>query len=85
MGRRGKEGYEIPLAPIDRILHQESGQRVSDEAVRRLRDFLEKLARQLARDSAEFAQHAGRRTIIAEDVDMAIKRLYRELGFLLGV
>lgn len=74
MGRKAGS-REIPLAPVERILRQEGAYRVSDEAARRLRDFLEKLARELARESVEMARHAGRRTVRSEDVDMAIRRV----------
>jgi len=73
MGRRGKDQHEIPLAPIERILHQEGGYRVSEEAAIRLRDIVERFARDIARLSADMARHANRRTVKAEDVDMALK------------
>jgi len=75
MGRRSRgDSHEIPLAPIERILRQEGGYRVSEEAARRLRDFIERLARDIARESIEMAKHAKRRTVKSEDVEMAIRR-----------
>lgn len=86
MGRRSRENsHEIPLAPIERILRQEGGYRISEEAARRLRDFVEELARDIARESVEMAKHAKRRTVKSEDVEMAIRRfLYTRWAVSLG-
>lgn len=73
MGRRGKADHEIPLAPLERILRQEGGYRVSEEAVEKLRDIVERLAREIAKVSVDMSKHAGRRTVKAEDVEVALK------------
>ncbi len=72
MAQRRERG-ELPLAPIDRILHQEGGERVSIEAAQLLRGYLEDLARKIARNAVELAKHAGRKTITKEDMELAIK------------
>ncbi|MEM0023664.1 MAG: NFYB/HAP3 family transcription factor subunit [Thermofilaceae archaeon] len=83
MGRRGKGSYEIPLAPIERIIHQEGGYRVSEDAAVRLREIVEKFAREVARVSVDMARHANRHTVKAEDIDVALKVvLSRVQGFL---
>ncbi len=74
-----KKDYEIPLAPIDRILHQEGAERVSEEATILLRDFLEKIAREIAREAVDASRHAERKTVNEEDVKFAISRLQRIL------
>jgi len=68
---------EIPLAPIDRILHKVGAERVSDEAIRALRDLLEKLAEDIAREALEAAKHAGRKTVTKEDVEFAVRRIFK--------
>lgn len=73
MGRRGKSDYEMPLAPFERILRQESGFRVSETAAEKLRELVEGLAREIAKVSADMCRHAKRRTIKAEDVEVAFK------------
>jgi len=74
-----KKEHEIPLAPIDRILHQEGAERVSEEATLLLRDFIEKLAREIAREAIDASKHAERKTVNEEDVKFAISRLQRIL------
>ena len=64
---------ELPLAPIDRIFHRAGAERVSEDAVQALRDILETIAFDIANKSIELARHAGRKTVTADDVKIAIK------------
>jgi histone H3/H4 len=59
---------ELPLAPVKRIIKQAGAHRVSEEAVRELRDELERHAEDRAREAKDMAEHAGRKTVQAEDV-----------------
>ncbi|MCD6458455.1 MAG: histone [Thermofilum sp. ex4484_82] len=72
---------EIPLAPIERILHQEGGKRVSEEATRLLRDIIEEIARFIAREACELAAHADRKTVMKEDIIFAAKRIGKQTPF----
>lgn len=59
---------ELPLAPVKRIIKQAGADRVSEEAVEELRDELEAHAQERGREAKQYAEHAGRRTVQAEDV-----------------
>ncbi|RLE79253.1 MAG: histone [Thermoprotei archaeon] len=70
---------EIPLAPIDRIIHKAGAERVSNNAALVLRDVLEAIAYEIAKEAIELAKHAGRRTVTEEDVKLAARRLTKWL------
>lgn len=65
---------KLPLAAMERILKKgEDNIRVSDPAKEELRIILEQHAEQIAKKAASLAIHAGRRTIKAEDIRLAVK------------
>lgn len=64
---------EIPAAPIDRIIRKAGADRVSEEAAQELAKILEEIALGIASQANTFAQHAGRKTITAQDIQLASK------------
>jgi histone H3/H4 len=65
---------ELPLAALDRIIRKSSGLRVSESAAKELMLVLEAEGEKISRMAAEYARHAGRKTIIDADIRLAVKK-----------
>lgn len=64
---------ELPLAPLKRILKEAGATRISDEAVVELAKVLEEYGAEIGGEASKYASHAGRITVRAEDIQMAIR------------
>ncbi|OKY78445.1 MAG: Histones H3 and H4 [Candidatus Methanohalarchaeum thermophilum] len=66
---------ELPLAPVDRIIRKGGAERVSEEAREELADVLEKYGTEVSEEAVRLAEHAGRKTVKAEDIELASERV----------
>jgi len=58
----------IPKAAIDRIARKAGIDRISADALEELQHTIEEIGLELARDAAEAAKHAKRKTIEKSDI-----------------
>ncbi len=63
----------LPLAAMEKILKQGGAERVSDKAKVALKNVIEDIAHEIATKSIKLAIHAGRKTVKAEDIKLAVK------------
>ena len=66
---------EIPKAPVARIIKESGAERVSEDAKEALAAYLEEVAREVAVEANKVAKIAKRKTVKAEDIELAIKNL----------
>lgn len=65
----------IAKAPINRIIKESGAERVSEDAKVALADYLDEVARNVAKEANAVAKIAKRKTVKAEDIKLAIKNL----------
>jgi len=65
----------FPLTSFERILKKSGEKRVSEEALREFSIVMEEKMMKIAGDAALLAKHAGRKTILPEDVRLARKKV----------
>ena len=65
----------IPVAPIGRIIKEAGAERVSEDAKKELSAYVEAQAAQVAKKAIKFAALAKRKTVKAEDIELAINDL----------
>ena len=66
---------KIPKAPVARIIRESGAERVSEEAKTELAEYLDDVARDVAKEAIQVARFAKRKTVKSEDIKLAIKNL----------
>ena len=64
----------LPKLPFERIMKKAGAKRVSEEAMEEMAKVLEEKLMEIAKEAALLAKHAGRKTILEEDVRIARKK-----------
>ncbi|MEM1565926.1 MAG: NFYB/HAP3 family transcription factor subunit [Candidatus Bathyarchaeia archaeon] len=66
---------ELAIAPMHRICKKAGAERVSEAAARELAKALEEIGIKIAKEALDFAMHTGRKTIKAEDIEIAARKV----------
>ena len=65
---------ELGLSAMYRILKKSGAERVSDESANELRRVIEDIAEVIAKNAIDMSNHAGRKTVKADDIKLASKQ-----------
>lgn len=63
----------LSLLAFERIAKKAGVKRISKEAVEELRDTIEDIGMELAEKAVRISRHAGRRTVMAQDIKFVHK------------
>ena len=66
---------EIAVAPMHRLCKKAGAARVSEAAAKELAKKLEEIGVKIAKEALDYAMHAGRKTIKAEDIEIATRKV----------
>jgi len=68
-------GIELAIAPMHRICKKAGAYRVSEAAAKELAKVLDEIGVKIAREAYDYAMHAGRKTLKAEDIEIAARKV----------
>jgi len=66
---------ELAVAPMHRICKKAGASRVSEAAAKELAKELEAIGTKIAKEAIDYAMHAGRKTVKAEDIEIAARKV----------
>lgn len=71
----GYSSSRFSLFDMDKILRSVGAERIDEHASRKLREFLEDSAKDIAFKAKIFARHAGRKHVAKEDIILAAQQM----------
>jgi len=66
---------ELSVAPMHRICKKAGASRVSEAAAKALAKELDNIGAKIAKEAIDYAMHAGRKTVKAEDIEIASRKV----------
>lgn len=66
---------ELSIAPMHRICKKAGAGRVSEAAAKALAKELDTVGVKIAKEAIDYAMHAGRKTVKAEDIEIAARKV----------
>ena len=72
---------EIAVAPMHRLCKKAGADRVSEAAAEELAKVLDEIGVKIAKEALDYAVHARRKTIKAEDIEIATRKVTGRLFF----
>lgn len=72
----------VSFRSVERLLKNSGCKRVSSEAVQELKKVLEKEGKKIGELAWKFTKHADRRTLMKEDIDLAVESIKASKSFI---
>jgi histone H3/H4 len=66
---------DLAVAPMHRICKKAGADRVSEAAAEGLSKVLSDIGVKIAKEAIDYAMHAGRKTLKAEDIEIAARKV----------
>jgi histone H3/H4 len=66
---------DLAVAPMHRICKKAGADRVSEAAAEELAKVLDDIGVKIAKEAIDYAMHAGRKTVKAEDIEIAARKV----------
>jgi len=66
---------ELAVAPMHRLCKKAGADRVSEAAAEELAKVLDDIGVKIAKEAIDYAMHAGRKTVKAEDIEIAARKV----------
>lgn len=68
------EKQSLSLNAMDKLMRKAGALRVGDDAKEALAEVLEQKALEISKGAKRMAEHAGRKTITAKDIELAVEQ-----------
>jgi histone H3/H4 len=68
----------IAVAPMHLLCKKSGAERVSEAAAKELAKVLEDIGVKIAKEALDYSIHAGRKTIKADDIEIATRKVLRQ-------
>ncbi len=65
--------YKLPILVMEKILKKSGAKRISENSKKELRKQLEKKAIETSEKAKQAAEHAGRKTVKEEDINLVLE------------
>jgi histone H3/H4 len=66
---------ELKIAPMHKLIKRAGADRVSEESAVALGNVLEVMGIKIASEAIDYANHAGRKTVKARDIEIAAQKV----------
>ena len=66
---------DLPIIAFEKVLKQSDALRISDDSLSTFAHLTEEMVKEVGNRARKYAQHAGRKTIMARDIELALQEL----------